>query len=339
VEASLRRCRRLIGRRDGPAFSRFLVGGSRFCGTIVRAMKQLPLLVCLGTVLAAGSAYAQQEDFSKVTIKTTQLADGIYMLEGAGGNIGVSVGEDGVLVIDDQYAPLTGKIQEAIAKLSQKPIRFVINTHWHGDHVGGNENLAGAGAVIIAHDNVRKRMSSEQFIALMNRKVPPSPPKALPVVTFTSDFTLHFNGEDIHVIHVDPTHTDGDSIIVFPKAKIVHMGDTYMTISYPFADLSSGGNFDGFIATSGKVVGMTDGASKIIPGHGPLSNQADLKAWHDLLVEIRATVKKQADAGKPLDAIQKMKLTAKWDEKWGGKFIKGDQVVEFAFDAIKGGKH
>ncbi len=301
-------------------------------------MKHISLLVFLGVLLAASGAHAQQEDFSKVTIKTTKLTENIYMLEGAGGNIGVSVGEDGVIVIDDQYAPLTGKIQEAISKLSPKPIRFVINTHWHGDHVGGHETMAAAGAVIIAQENVRKRMSSEQFIQLMNRKVEPSPPKALPVVTFTTDITLHFNGEDIHVIHVDPTHTDGDSIIVFPKSKVVHMGDTYMTISYPFADISSGGNFDGFIATSDKVVGMTDATTKIIPGHGPLSNKAELKAWHDMLVEIRAAVKKQADAGKSLDAIKQAKPTAKWDAKWGGKFIKADQVVEFAFAAIKG-KH
>lgn len=301
-------------------------------------MKYTSLLVSLGILLAGGRAHAQGEDFSKVTIKTTKLTENIYMLEGAGGNIGVSVGEDGVIVIDDQYAPLTGKIQEAISKLSSKPIKFVINTHWHGDHVGGNENLANVGSVIIAHENVRKRMSTEQFIQLMNRKVEASPPKALPVVTFTNDITLHFNGEDIHVMHVDATHTDGDSIIIFPKSKIVHMGDTYMTISYPFADLSSGGNFDGFIATSDKVVGMSDATTKIIPGHGPLSSKADLKAWHDMLVEIRAAVKKQVDAGKSLDAIKQAKLTAKWDDKWGGKFIKGDQVVEFAFAAIKG-KH
>jgi glyoxylase-like metal-dependent hydrolase (beta-lactamase superfamily II) len=301
-------------------------------------MKHSSLLVSLGIMLAAGGAYAQQQDFSKVTIKTTKLTDSLYMLEGAGGNIGVSVGDDGVIVIDDQYAPLTPKIQEAIAKLSSKPVKFVINTHWHGDHVGGNENLAAAGAVIIAHDNVRKRMSSEQFVALMNRKVEPSPAKALPVVTFTTDITLHFNGEDIQVIHADPTHTDGDSIVVFPKAKVVHMGDCYMTISYPFADVSSGGTFDGFIATSDKVAGLSDATTKIIPGHGPLSNKAELKAWHDMLVEIRTAVKKLADAGKPLDAIQKAKPTAKWDDKWGAKFIKGDQVVEFAFTAIKGKK-
>jgi len=301
-------------------------------------MKHSSLLVFLGITLIAGGAHAQQEDFSKVTIKTTKLAEGLYMLEGAGGNIGVSVGDDGVIVVDDQFAPLTPKIQEAISKISPKPIKFVLNTHWHGDHVGGNENLAAAGAVVIAHDNVRKRMSSEQFIEIMKRKVPPSPPKALPVVTFTSDITLHLNGEDIHVIHMDPTHTDGDSVVVFPKAKVVHMGDCYMTISYPFADMSSGGNFDGFIGTSEKVVGMTDASFKIIPGHGPVSNRAELKSWHDMLAEIRASVKKQVDAGKALAAIQKEKPTAKWDEKWGQKFIKGDQIVEFAFASVTG-KH
>jgi len=301
-------------------------------------MKHSSLLVFLGITLIGGGAYAQQEDFSKVTIKTTKLAEGLYMLEGSGGNIGVSVGDDGVIVVDDQFAPLTPKIQEAISKISPKPIKFVLNTHWHGDHVGGNENLTAAGAVVIAHDNVRKRMSSEQFIEIMKRKVPPSPPKALPVVTFTSDITLHFNGEDIHVIHMDPTHTDGDSIVVFPKAKVVHMGDCYMTISYPFADMSSGGNFDGFIATSEKVVGMTDASFKIIPGHGPVSNRAELKSWHDMLAEIRASVKKQVDAGKALAAIQKEKPTAKWDDKWGQKFIKGDQIVEFAFASVTG-KH
>jgi glyoxylase-like metal-dependent hydrolase (beta-lactamase superfamily II) len=287
-------------------------------------------------MLAAGGARAQQQDFSKVTIKTTKLTENLYMLEGAGGNIGVSVGEDGVIVVDDQYAPLTPKIQEAITKISPKPIKFVLNTHWHMDHVGGNENLAATGAVIIAHDNVRKRMSTEQFIEIMKRKVEPSPAKALPVVTFTNDITLHFNGEDIHVIHVDPAHTDGDSIVVFPKAKVVHMGDCYMTISYPFVDVSSGGNFDGFIAATEKAAGIADPSFKIIPGHGPLSTKAEMKSWHDMLVEIRASVKKEADAGKTLDVIQTQKLTAKWDQKWGQKFIKPDQVIEFAFKAVKG---
>jgi cyclase len=301
-------------------------------------MRHTNLLVFLGIVLAGGTAQAQQRDFSKVTIKTTKIAEGLYMLEGAGGNIGVSVGDDGVIVIDNQFAPLTPKIQEAISKLSQKPIKFVLNTHWHLDHVGGNENMAAAGAVIVAHDNVRKRMSTEQFIELMKMKVEPSPAKALPVVTFTSDITLHLNGEDIRIMHVPATHTDGDSIVIFPKAKVVHMGDCYMTISYPFADLGSGGSFDGFIATTAKVMGLTDNTFKIIPGHGPLSNKTEMKAWHDMMVELRASVKKEVDAGKDLDAIQKLKLSAKWDAKWGKMFIKPEQVVEFAFKAVKGGR-
>jgi glyoxylase-like metal-dependent hydrolase (beta-lactamase superfamily II) len=301
-------------------------------------MRHTSLLVCFGILLGVRAAHAQQEDYSKVTIKTTKLAEGMYMLEGAGGNIGVSVGDDGVILVDDQFAPLTPKIQDAISKITPKPIRFVINTHWHGDHVGGNENLATAGAVIIAHDNVRKRMSTDQFIQLLNRKVPPSPPKALPAVTFTSDITLHLNGEDIHVIHVDPAHTDGDSLVVFPKLKIIHVGDVYRTVGYPFVDLSSGGNFDGVIAVADKVTGMIDASFKVIPGHGELSTRADLKSWHDMLVEIRASVKKQADAGKTLDQIQQLKLTAKWDDRWGKGNIKPDQVVEFAFAAVRG-KH
>jgi len=302
------------------------------------AMRTSSLLVFFGIVLGAGVAHAQQQDFSKVSIKTTKVADSVYLLEGSGGNIGVSVGDDGVIVIDDEFAPLTPKIQAAIAAITPKPIKFVLNTHWHGDHTGGNENMAAAGAVIVAHDNVRKRMSVGQFMEIMKTQVPPAPPRALPIVTFSSDVTLHLNGEDIHVVYAGPAHTDGDSIVVFPKAKVIHMGDCFMTISYPFVDLGSGGSFDGFLAAAEKVLGMVDDSYKIIPGHGALATKADLKGWHDMLSTIRARVKKQADAGKSLDAIQKQKLTAEWDDKWGKAFIKPDQVVEFAFTAVKG-KH
>lgn len=301
-------------------------------------MPKTSLLVVIGISLVAGAAYGQQQDFDKVTIKTTKITEGVYMLEGSGGNIGLSVGDDGVVVIDDEFAQLTPKIQAAIAAITPKPIKFVLNTHWHGDHTGGNENMAAAGAVIIAHDNVRKRMSVEQFIELMKRKVPASPPKALPIVTFSTDVTLHLNGEDLHVISAGPAHTDGDAIVVFPKAKVVHMGDCFMTISYPFVDLGSGGNFDGFVAAADKVLGMADDSFKIIPGHGALSGKADLKSWRDMLATIRTRVKKQADAGKTLEAIQKAKLTAEWDDKWGKDFIKPDQIVEFVFKAVKG-KH
>jgi len=294
------------------------------------------LLVVLGLTLGAVSARAQQADFSKVTIKTTKVSEGIYLLEGSGGNIGISIGEDGVVVIDDEFAPLTPKIQAAITAITPKPIKFVLNTHWHGDHVGGNENLAASGAVIVAHDNVRKRMSVGQFMEMMKRQVPPAPAKALPVVTFSTDVTLHLNGEDIHIVYVGPAHTDGDAIVVFPKAKVVHMGDCFMTISYPFVDLSSGGSYDGFITVAEKVLSMVDNSFKIIPGHGALSGKAELQTWRDMLNAIRTRVKKEADAGKSLEDIQKLKVTAAWDDKWGKEFIKPDQVVEFAFKAVKG---
>jgi cyclase len=310
--------------------------GRALCYLLGNPMPKSRLLVLLGLSLVAGAARGQARDFSKVTIKTTKVADGVYMLEGAGGNIGLSVGEDGVVVIDDQFAPLTPKIQAAIAAITPKPVRFVLNTHWHGDHVGGNENLAAAGAVIVAHDNVRKRMSVGQFVEMLHQQVPPAPPKALPIVTFSSDVTLHLNGEDLHVVYVGPAHTDGDAIIVFPKAKVVHMGDCFMTISYPFVDLGSGGHFDGFIAVADRVLGIADDTFKIIPGHGALSGKADLKSWRDMLATIRARVKKEADAGKSLEAIQKQHLTAEWDEKWGKDFIKPDQIVEAVFKAVKG---
>jgi cyclase len=299
-------------------------------------MRTASVIVLLGMLLVAHAAYGQARDFDKVSIKTTKVADGVYMLEGAGGNIGLSVGEDGVVVIDDQFGELTPKIQAAISAITPKPVKFVLNTHWHGDHVGGNENLAAAGAVIVAHDNVRKRMSVGQFMELMKTQVPPAPPKALPIVTFSSDVTLHLNGEDLRVVYMGPAHTDGDAVVVFPKAKVVHMGDCFMTISYPFVDLGSGGSFDGFVTVADKVLGMVDSSFKIIPGHGELSGKAELKGWRDMLATIRARVKKQADAGKTLEAIQKQKITAEWDEKWGKAFIKPDQVIEFAFKAVKG---
>jgi glyoxylase-like metal-dependent hydrolase (beta-lactamase superfamily II) len=301
-------------------------------------MRMPALAVAAGILLAAQTARPQNQDFSKVVVKTTKLAEHIYELEGAGGNIAVSVGDDGVILIDDQFAPLTPKIKAAVTALSKKPIRFVINTHWHGDHTGGNENMAAAGAVIVAHDNVRKRMSTEQFVAMMNRKVPPSPEKALPIVTFAADVTFHFNGDDIHVTYAGPAHTDGDSIVTFTKANVVHMGDCYMTISYPFVDLSSGGNYDGFIAAAAKVLAAADDKTKFIPGHGDVTDKAALKGWHDMLVTIRERVKKLVDAGKTVDDVKSAKVTAEWDAKLGSAFIKPDQLVDFVYAALKPGK-
>jgi glyoxylase-like metal-dependent hydrolase (beta-lactamase superfamily II) len=294
------------------------------------------LLAIAGSILAPSVPSAQPtQDFSKVNIKSTKLADGLYVLEGAGGNIALSVGKEGSVIIDDQFAPLTTKIRAEARKLGAANLKFVINTHWHGDHTGGNENLSKAGAVIVAHENVRKRLSSEQFIELMNRKVPASPPGALPVITFTTDLRFHLNGEDLHVIHVDPAHTDGDSIVHLAKANAIHMGDTMMTISYPFVDVSSGGRFAGIIAAADRALSLSNETTKIIPGHGPVTDRAGLQEWRDMLVTIRDLVAKQVQQGKTLEQVLAAKPTEKWDAKWGQQFIKPEVLVSTLYRELK----
>src|SRR5712691_12965828 len=233
----------------------------------------------IGAAAFFAAAALAQQDFSKVEIQTEKLADTVYMMTGAGGNLGVSVGEDAVFVIDDQFAPLTPKIQAEIAKLTDKPVKFLLNTHWHFDHVGGNENLGKAGALIFAHENVRKRMSTEQFMEFFGMKTKPEPKVALPVVTFTRDITFHVNGDEVRAFHVPRAHTDGDTIIHFAKSDVIHTGDAFFNKLYPFIDTSSGGSVDGVIAAADRVLAMAGDNTKIIPGHGPLGNKADLKVF------------------------------------------------------------
>ena len=282
----------------------------------------------LTAVLAlAGSAAFAQQDFSKVEVTSQKVTDGVYMLQGAGGNIGLSVGEDYAFLVDDQYAPLTPKIVAAVKAITDKPVKFVLNTHWHGDHTGGNENLGTAGTLIVAHDNVRRRMSTEQFLEFFNQKVPPAPKVALPAVTFNDTVTFHINGDELHAFHVPPAHTDGDSVVHFRKADVIHTGDLFFNGLYPFIDVDSGGGIEGMIASADKILAVAKDTTKIIPGHGPLANKADLKAFRDMLAGLRDAMKPLITSGKTVEQAVAAKPFAAFDAKWGNGFIKPDQMV------------
>ena len=291
------------------------------------------LLGCL--VLGGFSAPAgAQQDFSKVEIKTVPVASNVYMLLGEGGNIGVSIGDDGVFVVDDQYAPLTDRILEAIAELSSEPVRFVINTHWHFDHTGGNENLGKAGASIVAHENVRVRMEKGQMIEAFNADVPPAPKEALPIITFEDAVTFHLNGDTLEVVHPAPAHTDGDAVIYFKNANVVHAGDVYWNGFYPFIDASSGGSTAGVVSAVADMLARIDDDTRVIPGHGPLSNKAELQAYHDMLKSVHKRVKALKDQGKTLEEIVAEKPTADFDAEWGDGFFSPDQWLKIVYPTM-----
>ena len=295
------------------------------------SLKKLFIIIVL---LVATSALAQQ-DFSKVQIETIPVAKGIYMLVGSGGNIGLSVGQDGAFLIDDQYAPLTEKILKAISAVTDKPVRFLVNTHWHGDHTGGNENIGKGGTIIVAHDNVRKRLAKGQFMKVFNAKIPPAPPKALPVITFADSVTFHWNNETLEVLHPKSAHTDGDAVIYFKSANVVHAGDLFFNGIYPFIDAGSGGSMEGVIAGVDELMDRIDDNTKVIAGHGPLGNKTDLKAYRDMLATVHERMTKLIKEGKNVDEIVAAKPTADYDAKWGGGFLKPDRWVQIVYSAMQ----
>jgi cyclase len=280
-------------------------------------------------ILAPAATSFGQTDWSKIEIKSTKVAGNVYMLQGAGGNIGVSVGADGILIVDDQYAPLADKIKDALKKLGEGKLKFILNTHWHGDHTGSNAAL-GREAPIIAHDNVRKRLGTEQKNEFFKRTTPASPKEALPVITFGHSLTVHFNGEEISVIHFPRSHTDGDSIIFFTGSNVVHMGDNFFNGNFPFIDLDSGGDVDGFVKTVGEMIRRMPPGAKIIPGHGPLANIDDLKRFHGMLVQTTTIVRRKVKARKSLEQIKKEGLPEEW-KPWGTGFIKTDMWIEILY--------
>ena len=290
------------------------------------------LLVPLVALLFVVSVHAQQQDFSKVQMKVTKVAGNVYMLEGAGGNIGVSVGSDGILIVDDQFAPLADKIRAALKGIADKKLHFILNTHWHGDHTGGNAAFSPE-ATIIAHDNVRKRMAVEQKSEFFKNTTPASPKEALPVITFDQTLTVHFNDEEIRAIHFPHGHTDGDSVIFFTASNVVHLGDDFFAGRFPFVDLESGGSVEGLIKNVGEIITKIPEGAKLIPGHGPLSTIDDLKTYHNMLLKTTEIVRQKIAAGKTLDQVKSEGLPDEW-KSWGTAFIKTDMWLEIVFRSL-----
>jgi cyclase len=284
-------------------------------------------------------ANAQEEDFSKVEIKVSKVAGSVHMLEGAGGNIGASVGEDGIVIVDDQYAPLAEKIQAALKGVTDKPVRFVINTHYHGDHTGGNAYFQKQ-APVIAHDNVRKRLETGGTAGnrgSISRVNQPAAKDALPILTFDHDITVHLNGEDIRALHFPSGHTDGDSIIFFPKSNVVHMGDDFVRYGFPFIDLAGGGSVKGMIAALEEVIPKLPPDVKVIPGHGQISNLDDVREYTKMLVDTSAVVEKGVQQGKTLDQLKQEKVLEPW-KKWSGDFVSSDVFIETLYNDLTGKK-
>jgi len=282
-------------------------------------------------VLLSGAALAQWDE---VEIKLTPVAGNIHLLEGRGGKIAVCAGEDGAFLVDAQFSQLNEKITAAVATLDTKPIRFILNTHWHGDHAGGNENFGNQGVILVAHNNVRQRLSERQFVKFVKRETMPHPMVARPIVTFTDEIEFHMNGEDILAMHVNPAHTDGDAVVFFRNANVVHGGDVYWGGMYPFIDLSSGGSIDGFVEASHKLLALVDDQTRIIPGHGPVGGRAELQAFHDMLKSVRAAIQSAIDEGASLEETIGRKPTAAYDEEWGQGWIKPDEMVTFVYESL-----
>jgi glyoxylase-like metal-dependent hydrolase (beta-lactamase superfamily II) len=283
-------------------------------------------------ILISLSVVAQ--DWDTVQIEAIKVSNNVYMLKGAGGNIGVITGDDGVLIVDNQFAPLADKIKAAISEISSEAVKYVVNTHWHGDHMGGNEVFGADGSVIIAHDNVRTRVSTDQFMAFQKRDVPARPPVAWPIVTFSQDVTLYFNDEEILIHYATPAHTDGDAVVYFKNANVIHMGDAFVRYGYPFVDNSAGGSVTGMIGNLDTVIEMTNDQTQVIPGHGEIATRTDMIKFRDALKDIVKSIQNEIDQGHTLEDIQNSGITKEYDPEYEGGFIKGKDFVMFVYEDL-----
>lgn len=293
-------------------------------------------IILAGALVLGIPVTPQQPPKFDPDIKSTLLTDNLHVLDGAGGNVAAFTWDGGVLLVDDKIAPASPRLKAAVEAISSQPIRFVVNTHWHPDHRGGNEALAGDGSIIVAHENVRRRMSVETFIGVFDRRLPAAPAKALPVVTFTRDVTFHLGGEEISIVHLEPAHTDGDSFVYFRHANVLHMGDCYLNGSFPVVDYSTGGTLAGTIAAADRALAMTDARTRIIPGHGPVASPGDLRAWRKMIATILERVRNAVAAGATLEQVKAARPAKEWENRLPASFVTSDHVVEEAYRLVAG---
>jgi glyoxylase-like metal-dependent hydrolase (beta-lactamase superfamily II) len=291
---------------------------------------------CCGAIAALTSIQAlAQPDFSKIEISSTKIKPGLYVLEGTGGgNIGLSVGDDGVLMIDDHLVQLTDKLRAAISDITDQPVKYLLNTHWHFDHTGNNQSFGESGSIIVAHDKVRERMKKGQAVTAFGFEVPPAPAAALPVVTFGQSMTFHVNGDTVEVNHIAPAHTDGDAVVYFLDANVVHLGDLYWNGMYPLVDASSGGSMAGMIAGSKAAMARIDDSTVVIPGHGAISNKQGLRAYLEMLETSSVRIAALKAQGKSVEDIVAAKPLADLDGTWGGGFINPDNWVQIVYSTL-----
>lgn len=289
-------------------------------------------LLAIVTSLSIAVTELQAQDDVKIT--ALPVTDNIFMLTGQGGNIGLFLGKDGTFIVDDQFAPLTEKIIAAIKSVGGDTPRFLLNTHFHGDHTGGNENLGKAGTLIFSHDNVRERLVNGSVIKEFGMKAPPANNVALPVVTFSDNMHFHINNESVQAIHVSNAHTDGDSIIHFKKANVVHTGDIFFNGFYPFIDGAHGGSLKGTIAAVDVILGITDASSKIIPGHGPLGDKAQLQAYRDMLANAYTRLLKLKNEGVSVEDAIALDPLKDLEAQWGGGIFTGEKWIEIIYPAV-----
>ncbi len=294
------------------------------------------------SLFGAGGAYAGSHDHnhdaaqaSDVLKATTQkITDQIHLIHVKGGNVILFTGEDGLFLVDNDYTQATPAVLAAVKEISDEHVRFVINTHWHGDHTGGNETLGKGGSLIVAHDNVRKRLSVDNYIEVFDMKSTAAPKVALPIVTYDGHTVFHINGEAVRVEHVKNAHTDGDSIIHFENANVIHAGDVYFNGFYPFIDSSTGGSLAGVIDAADRVLALSNEETRIIPGHGSLSNKAELTAYRDMLIGVRDVLQPMIKDGKSFDEIKSANPLEPFNEQWGNGFLSPEVWLKIVYDAM-----